>query len=123
MNCIGFPKMFNANSTIVKTGLDATKTCVHLLLSSEQGQLFGDPDFGVRIKRFAFEQNNYILRDIIIDELFSKLTIFCPQLYLERKDITIEQSGSKLYANIKAINRVDFTTSIYNIELLNYEER
>ena len=123
MNCIGFPKMFNANSTVIERGLDATKTCVHLLLSSEQGQLFGDPDFGVRVRRYAFEQNNYVLRDIVIDELFSKLTTFCPQLYLERKDITIEQNGNKLYANIKAINREDFTTSIYNIELLNYEER
>jgi len=122
MNSIGFPKMFNANSTIVKTGIEATKTCLHLLLSSEQG-LFGDPEFGVKLKRYTFDQNNYILRDIIIDELYSKITIFCPQLFLERKDIKITQDGSRLYVNIKAINREDFTTNTYDLELLNYEER
>ena len=122
MNSIGFPKMFNANSTIVKTGEDATKTCLHLLLSSEQG-LFGDPDFGVRLKRYTFEQNNYILRDIIIDELFTKIVMFCPQLYLERKDIKITQQGSKLYVHIKALNREDYATNTYDLELLNYEER
>ena len=123
MNSIGFPKMFNANSTVVKTGEDATKTCIHLLLSSERGQLFGDPDFGIMLKKYTFDQNNYILRDIIIDEIFTKITIFCPQLYLERKDIKITQQGSRLYANIKALNREDFTTNTYDLELLNYEER
>lgn len=123
MNCIGFPKMFNGNSTIVKEGIDATKTCVHLLLSSEQGQLFGDPDFGIMLKKYTFEQNNYVLKDILIDEIYNKITTFCPQVHVNRKDITIEQQGSRLYVNIKALNKEDFTTSIYNLELLNYEER
>ena len=123
MNSLGFPKMFNGNSTLVKQGQEATKTCVHLLLSSEQGQLFGDPDFGIMLKKYTFEQNSYVLKDILIDEIYNKITIFCPQIYVDRKDISIEQKGSRLYVNIKALNREDFTTNMYNLELLNYEER
>ena len=107
MNCIGFPKMFNANSTIIKTGLDATKTCVHLLLSSEQGQLFGDPDFGVRIKRFAFEQNNYILRDIIIDELFSNNLILKDKIF-DFELVSTSANTQEIYHQVLDAFRKDY---------------
>ena len=32
--------------------------------------MFGDPDFGIRLKRYTFNQNNYILRDVLIDEIY-----------------------------------------------------
>ena len=118
MNSLGFPKIFKGNSTIVEEGIKASKVCVYLLLNTEKGELFGDPDFGIRIKRYTFEQNNYILRDVLRDEIFEQLLIFCPQLYLEKTDINIKQSGNKLTAEITALNRVDYTTSTYNLVLL-----
>ena len=53
MNCIGFPKMFKANSTVIKKDLDATTECALLLLGSEQGELLGDPQFGIKLKKFT----------------------------------------------------------------------
>ena len=60
MNSICWPKIFHGNSTTVLQGFEASKRCVHLLLSSETGELFGDPDFGIKLKRYVFDQNNYI---------------------------------------------------------------
>ena len=122
MNCIGFPKMFNGNSTIIKKGIEATKECEMLLLGSEKGEMFGDPQFGIRLKRYTFDQNNYILRDVLIDEIYEQINIFCPQISVRRNNIYIEQRGNKLYARIKAINREDFTTSVYNLVLFESDE-
>lgn len=123
MNCIGFPKMFSNNTTNIYKGNQATRNCIHLLLSSEVGELFGDPEFGIRLKKFTYNQNNYVLRDILIDEIFTQLNLFCPQVSLTRNDIKIRQDGHTLYAVIKAINKVDFTTSTYNLVLLEEEDR
>ena len=123
MNTTSFPKMFRSNSTVIKHNLDASKECLYLLLSSEKGELLGDPEFGVRIKRYTFEQNNYVLKDILIDEIFTQINLFCPQLQVSRNDIEITQEKNKLKANIKALNRLDFTTSVYNLVLLEDEER
>lgn len=122
MNCIGFPKMFKANSTVVETGYEATKECAMLLLGSEQGELFGDPQFGVKIKKYTYNQNNYILRDVIIDEILTKLNLFCPQLLIVRDNIKIQQEKNKLVAHIEATNRANFTTNTFDLMLFNEEE-
>lgn len=121
MNTISFPKIFNGNSTIVKYGDDATKQSILLLISSECGEFFGDPDFGIRLKRYFFEQNNIILRDILIDELYTKIVDYCPQIYLERRDIKIFSSGSKLIANIKYRNQETFITNMFSLVLFKTE--
>lgn len=123
MNSIQFPLMFNNTSTNVVNDYDATLQDVKLLLCSEKGELFGDPFFGIRLKRYMFNQNNYILRDIIIDEIFTQLITFAPQLTVQRKDIDIIQRGTKLYARIKAINKIDFTTNMYELVLMQDSER
>ena len=127
MVSIQFPKMFNSSSTnVTKTNFQATIQNLMSLLGSERGELLGDPQYGVAIKRYVFEQNNYVLRDIIIDELYSQISVFIPQVIINRKDITINQSGSgrraKLEATIKVINRLDFTTNTFNLVLFNNEE-
>ena len=57
---------------VVKYGNEATKQSIRLLVSCESGEFFGDPEFGIRLKRYFFEQNNTILKDILIDELYTK---------------------------------------------------
>lgn len=123
MNCLAFPKMFKGNQTLINSDYAATSECIHLLLSSEVGTLFGDPDFGLKLKKYTFHQNNYILRDILIDEIYTQISTFCPQVYLERKNIQITQEGSKLYATIQCKNQSDFTTNTYNLVLLDDEEK
>jgi len=121
VNTIGFPKIFNGNSTIIKSGQEATKQSIRLLVSCESGEFFGDPDFGVRLKRYFFEQNNNILKDILIDELYTKIVAYCPHIYLERKNIVVFASGSKLVANITYRDQETFITDMFSLVLFRTE--
>ena len=72
MNVIRFPKIFNHNSTAVVTDpAAASLQSLYLLINSEIHTLLGDPNFGVRLRKYFFEQNNYILRDILIDDIYT----------------------------------------------------
>lgn len=128
MKSIVFPQMLNSSSTnVTQTDLQATMQNLLALLGSEKREFVCDPDFGVAIKRYMFEQNNFVLRDIIVDELYTQISIFMPQLIINRKDITINQSNNgkkaKLEATIKVTNRLDFTTNMFNLVLFNSEEQ
>lgn len=122
MNSIRFPKVFSGNSTKLVKDDDATLNNLHLLLSSECGELFGDPDFGVRIKKYTFNQNSYVLKDILIDELYAQITTFCPQVYLSRDNIEITQDGHRLNAKITVRNKLDYQLNTYNLVLLEEDE-
>ena len=123
MNSINYPDMFAPTSTLVAKGKDASTQDLLLLLSSEKGELTGDPFFGIRLKRFYFEQNNKVLEDMLIDEILTQVRVFAPQLTVTRKDITIKREGHKVYASIRAINKIDFTTDMFRIELLKEGDR
>jgi phage baseplate assembly protein W len=120
--------MLNSSSTnLTKTRLQATMQNILALIGSGRGEFQGDPGYGVAIKKYVFEQNNAVLRDIIIDELYTQIATFIPQVIINRKDIVIVQSGTgkraRLEANIKVTNRLDFTTDTFNLVLLNSEEQ
>ena len=119
MKSIAFPKMF---ATKTKTGLAqdyfATFQNLKMLIFSEKGELFGDPYFGVGLKRYLHDPNDFILRDILIDELYVAIATFMPQIKIKRKDITIYSYHNTVLCQIKAINRVNFQTDLYTIPLL-----
>lgn len=126
MKSIQFPKMFRTNSTLVTdTYLDATKQNTHLLLNTEKGELFGDPYFGIKLKAYLFDQNSYVLKDILIDEIYTQLALFIPQLKVNRDDIEIIQNRQKgkLICKFKGINQIDFTTDTYNLVLYSDEQK
>ena len=123
MKSIAFPKMFNTNSTNITKDLNATKQNTLLLLRSEKGELFGDPYFGIRLKKYIYEQNNFVLRDIIIDEIYTQLALFMPQLVVNRKDIKIRQDRGTLYYNFKAVNQANFKTDMYSLVLYNEDDQ
>ena len=120
---ISFPQMFGKVNTKVVTDHEATLQNLKYLLSSEQGELLGDPYFGVKLKRYLYDQNNYVLKDILIDEIYTQVATFMPQLKLARRDIEIEQDGTTLTCSIRATNLLDYTTDLFNIVLLTGEER
>lgn len=123
MNVIRFPKLFENNVTsIITDDANATLQSMHLLVGSEAETLFGDPEFGLKIRRFAFDQNNYILKDILIDEIYSKIITFMPNIFIERKNITLDQVDHVIYAKITCKNRDNFQTNTYNLALLQDEE-
>lgn len=122
MKSISFPKMFNSTSTRILSDREATSQNLKNLLMSESSELSGDPDFGVALRKYLFEQNNYVLRDILIDEIYTKVSTFMPQLTINRKDISITIERATMYVTIKAINNLDFETNMYNIVLLQESE-
>lgn len=123
MKSIKFPHMFEANSTAIVKDLDASKQNLTLVLASEQGEMFGDPSFGVSIRKYFYEQNGFILEDLIIDEIYTAIKFFAPQIIVDRKDIKIERVKDKLIANITGINQKDFVTNTYELVLFQEEER
>ena len=123
MRSIKFPKMFNTNSTNVWKSteyLDATKQNTILVLHTTRGELFGDPYFWLLLKRYLFDQNSYVLKDAIIDMIYTQLAIFIPQVRVKRKDIDIiqDKEKGKLYCQFSGINQIDYTNNTFNLVLL-----
>lgn len=130
MRCVSFPRIFKGNSTLIiddnpennsKDKFKATSLCLRLFLNSEQGELFGDPDFGIRIKKYMFNQNNYVLRDILIDEIYTKVQLFFNQITINRKDINIKQSGTQLIAEIPYRIKNSFELNTFELVLFKGE--
>lgn len=122
MKSIAFPKMISHNYVQTVSDYDATLQNMKLVLGSEKGEFKFDPFFGIRLKRYMFEQNNSILMDILIDEIYEQLVIFMPQLIIKRNDIRLTSDTAKIYANIKARNQKDFVLNTYNLVLFNNQE-
>ena len=122
MKSIQFPEMFTRTVTNTVSDYDATLQNLKMLLWSEKGELFGDPYFGTGIKRYLYDQNDVVLIDILIDDIYTAITLFMPQIRVDRKDIQLFRSNKgQVTAKIKALNKADFSTDMYNIVLLQAE--
>lgn len=117
MISIDFPEMFSSNGTRLVKDKDATMSNLKLLLASWKNSLFGDPYFGTNIKNFIYEQNNIILRDLIIDDIYVSIQQFMPQVYIKREDIKIINDGTNVYVDINCINKLDKEVNTYQINL------
>ena len=119
MKSIGFPKMFSTStSSNVVVDKQATLNNIRLLLGSEKTTLFGDPYYGIKLKYYMFEQNGKLLKDIIIDEIYSQIRTFIPQVIVNRSDIDIVQdTRGKLTANIRVTYVVDYSQENYSLVL------
>lgn len=119
MKSISFPNIFSTNkvNTKVITDHEATYSNLTLMLQSQKSGLFGDPEFGTNLQKAIFEQNNIVLSDLIVDDIYTSVLMFMPQLTVDRDDIEIYQSGTYLCANVRATNRLDHTTNMYTIRL------
>lgn len=121
MDSINFPDMFSTTSTKIVSGHDATLNNLKLTLLSSKKTLFGDPYFGTNLKWLLFEQGNEVLQDIVIDDVYTAILTFMPQLTLSRKDIEIVFNREEVFIKIKATNLLDFKTDLYTINLMELE--
>lgn len=124
MKSIKFPRMFSTNSTRVwqeSEYREATAQNIKLVLQSARGELLGDPYFGMLLQQYMFDQNSYVLRDIIADTIYTQLAIFIPQLHLTRQGIEIFQDKRKgqLICQIHGINQIDYQPNTYELILFN----
>lgn len=122
MKSLNFPKIFNSSTTNVIVDKEATASNLKALLMSETGELLGDPYYGVALKAHLFEQNNYVLVNILIDEIYTKIVTFMPQLTITRDDIVItSDERGQISIQIRALNKLDYTTDLYNIVIFQGE--
>ena len=117
MKSLSFPEIFNNSSTKTISDHEATMSNLKLLLLSEKSELFGDPYFGTNLKKLLFEPNNVILQDLVIDDIYTAILTFIPQLTLKRSDITVTHDGVNLLATIKCTNLIDYELDTYTINL------
>lgn len=122
MRPIKFPKMFNTNGSNVWASSEYDKSTAQnaqLLLNTERGEQFGDPYIGCKIKGMTFDQNNYILEKVLIDNIYEQLAIFIPQLKFNRNDIQIIKSDQKgkIICKVSGISQIDYSNSTYNLVL------
>lgn len=122
MNAVQFPEMLSLNQTNVVTDKEATTQNLITLLHSYKGTMFGDPYFGVSLRRLIYESNNDILRDLVIDDIFTAIGKFMPQIRVLRDDIQVTADQNTIRVDIRAQNLLDFNFNTYSINLLNVEE-
>lgn len=118
MFSIKFPDMFSSGKTNLVENHEATLSNISLLLQTWKRSLFGDPYFGTKIKEYIYEQNNIILHDIIVDNIYMSLRDFIPQIHVTRKDIKLRAENTVVYITINCINKIDNTPDMFNIELM-----
>ena len=121
MNSLSFPNMFTSARTVLLKDHEATMTNLKLLLLSDKNSLFADPYFGTELKKVLFEQNNVVLRDLVIDSIYTAIRVFMPQLQLSRNNIKIKSDGVDVIAEIQCINHIDYKTDLFSIKLTDPE--
>lgn len=117
MKSFSFPNMLSINRVNMVEGKDATASNLVLLLGAEKKGLFGDPYFGTLLKKMIYSQNDSILRDIVIDEIYTSIITFMPQVRLSRKDIKLTLDKTSLLVNIKCVNILDGDKQDFTLRL------
>jgi hypothetical protein len=122
MRSYKFPKMFSSNSSNIWRADEhgkATKQNVLLLLQSERGELVCDPYFGILLKHYMFNQNSYILKDMLLDTIYTQIAIFLPQVRVTRNaiDIVSDPLKGRLYCKFSGTNQIDYTHNTFNLLL------
>lgn len=122
MNAIRFPKMFNSNKAAIVKDREATEQNLKTLLSSCKKTMLGDPYFGSNLQKLLYEHNNVILQDLVIDDIYSAINTYMPQIRVVRKNIIITTDGNSVGVVIRAQNMLDYSFSEYSLKLLTVEE-
>ena len=122
MYSFGFPQMLRSTTSVLLEDKEAVRSNLLLILSSEQLSHFGDPLFGCRLKQAIFEQQHSLIIDLLIDEIYTTIITFIPQVYLTRKDIELTSDGTDIFATVNYTFVLDNTSDLYTINLTNSAE-
>ena len=118
MYSIAFPNMFNYGKTYLINDNEATRSNLKLLLKSNKGSLLGDPNFGSRLKELLYENNSPILRDLIIDDIYTTIKTYMPWISIKRKNIHLIQDKLNVYVSLTYTDLMNHATDTYNILLM-----
>lgn len=118
---IAFPDMFGSTKTYTVSDHEATTSNLILMLKSERGSLYGDPYFGTDLRKVIFTQNGVVLKDLVVDEIYTDILTFMPQLQLTRKNIEVYEKNASIYSTIDCMNKIDYVQDLYNFRLTEEE--
>lgn len=123
MYSIAFPNMLSLNRTNLVKDRDATYSNLYLILKTVTKEcLYGDPYYGTNLLRIIYQQNDLLVKELVVDEIYTAIRTYIPQLQLTRENITVVGKGTKLFAEIRAINLIDQKLDLYEIELTDFSE-
>lgn len=118
MISLAFPNMFTSSRTLTISDHDATASNLQLLLSSEKCSLLGDPFYGTQLRQVIYSQNSVVIQDLVIDQIYSAITAFMPQLKVSRDGIHLKGRDTYIEVQIEALNSIDYTVDLYTINLI-----
>ena len=121
MYSFNFPSMLGSTTSNLLKDKDSIRSNLLLLLSIEKNSLFGDPELGSTLRQILFEQGTSVIADLLIDEVYSAIISFIPQIYIERKNIKIITVGQSLVLTLSYIYKLDNTSDLYAIRLTDNE--
>lgn len=122
MYSLAWPDMFDSVNTKLLKDKDAIKSNLLLLLNSDRLSLFGDPYYGTMLKPVIFQPNNNIIADLLIDELYTTIQTYLPQITVTRNSIQVMSDKIDLYVTINVIYNIDGTSDLYMINLTNNQQ-
>ena len=121
MYSIRFPEMLLSQKAVLVQDHDATFQNLKYLLLSDKMSMMGDPYYGTNLKRLLYSQSK-ILKDILLDDIYTAVARFMPQIRMSRNDMDIYVEDQNVYVQFSCTNIVDHVNNLYKICLTSTEQ-
>lgn len=129
MYSIAFPNIFNGSKVNLAKDYDAIKINLKSLLMSNRGGLFGDPYYGLNLKKILWGQakesleidllpDDTIKKELLKDEIFNAIYSYMPQVSIKRNDIDVKVDGNLVQASIEVKADSKIPSDLFNIKIL-----
>lgn len=122
MYSIKFPEMLLGQKTALVQDHDATAQNLKYLLLSDKMSMMGDPYYGTNLKRLLYSQSK-VLKDILLDDIFTAVAQFMPQVKMSRNDMDIYVLNQNVYVKFRCTNILDKVNNLYEICLTSTEQQ
>lgn len=88
---------------------DAYSSDLLLLLLTEKGQRYYQPDFGTNLNKFLFEPNDKMTQDDIVEDIKKTVSKFIPNLRIDSVKFNWNEDSNTLTDNSQLNLLIDFT--------------
>ena len=87
---IKHPDVFSVVSGQINlvTEIEAINQSLRLILSTEQGELMGDPTYGCHLKSYLFEYQDDVLLQLICDDIIENVNRLETRIRLDQNSVT-----------------------------------
>lgn len=122
MYSLNWPNIFTNAKTNLLQDKEAAKSNLRLVVASEKEKLFGDPYFGTTIRKYMFSQISQPFADLIVDQIYTAIRQYVPQIYCKRENIQLISERGVVYVEIKCQYIYDRELDTYTIELMENQQ-